>query len=330
MPRIAVIGVGANGGALAADLQRAGIEVTVFDPWWENIEAIKSEGISVVKQGYEEITELTAFHVCEISQNRTTFDIVFLAVKAYDTAWVCELIKPILSVEGVVVGIQNGLTHEKVSSMVGPSRSIGCVVEVAASMFVPGKVVQQVPFWFGVESGKRWSENICSILSTAGVVGEVEDIDSAKWMKLVANSAELVTSAVVDLPLAEAIRLPGMHDFMAGVGSEAVEVALKLGRKLTPVFGVEIAEGMTADEYSKHLLNKVLSSYTLENTLTTVLQDWRKGRRAEIEDINGSVVLSGSRTGYETPLNLKVYETAQRIQKGDLKAHPRNVNILLN
>lgn len=324
MPRIAVVGAGANGGALAADIQQSGIDVTVIDPWWENIEAIKAKGISVEKSGSEEVTALTALHICEIAQVKTKFDIVFVAVKAYDTAWIIESIKPILAADGVVVGIQNGLTHETVSSLLGPSHSVGCVVEVAASMFVPGKVVQQAPFWFGIESGKKWSEEICHILSTSGGVKELSDIDSAKWMKLVANSAELVTSAIVDLPLAEAIQLPGMLDVMAGVGAEAAEVAVRSGRKLISIFDVEVTEEISAVEFSRQLLDKVLTSYTLENTLTTVLQDWRKGRRAEIDEINGSVVHVGKRVGYETALNTKVYEAAQRIQNGELIADPRN------
>ncbi|MFX7013417.1 ketopantoate reductase C-terminal domain-containing protein, partial [Acinetobacter baumannii] len=79
-------------------------------------------------------------------------------------------------------------------------------------------------------------------LRAAGTVEPTDDIHSAKWMKLVANAAELVPSALLDVPLAEAIAAPGMHDFMVACGQEAARAAVADGARLVPIFGLTEAD----------------------------------------------------------------------------------------
>ena len=57
-------------------------------------------------------------------------------------------------------------------------------------------------------------------------------------MKLVANAGELVPSAILDGPLAEAVRMPGVHRFMIECGKEAARAALADGSRLVPIFGL--------------------------------------------------------------------------------------------
>jgi 2-dehydropantoate 2-reductase len=59
-------------------------------------------------------------------------------------------------------------------------------------------------------------------------------------MKLVLNAAELVPSAILNLPVLETARVPGMHEFMLRVGHEAIRTAVALGRRLVPLFGIDV------------------------------------------------------------------------------------------
>lgn len=52
------------------------------------------------------------------------------------------------------------------------------------------------------------------LLRNSGRVEVTDDIRSAKWMKLVVNAAELIASAIVNLPLNDAARHPGMLEVM--------------------------------------------------------------------------------------------------------------------
>ena len=92
--RIAVLGTGANGAGIAADLTRAGNDVTLIDQWPENVEVMKRSGVRVEMPNESHVTPVKAMHLCEIATLRHQFDIVFVAVKAYDTCWVTQLIEP--------------------------------------------------------------------------------------------------------------------------------------------------------------------------------------------------------------------------------------------
>jgi 2-dehydropantoate 2-reductase len=334
--RIAVLGTGANGAAIGADLVRAGLDVTFIEQWPAHVEAMRADGIRVTLPGGEtQVTPVRVFHLCEVAELRESFDVVLLVVKAYDTRWACELIKPLVAPDGLVAGIQNGMTLDDVAAILGPERTIGAVIEIAANMFAPGVVDRQTApdgTWFGIGAYDRTTRGreaeVADILRHSGAVEIKDDIRSAKWMKLVVNAAEFLPSSILDLPLAEAIEVPGIRAVMMASGREAVRTALALGHDLVPILGKTRVEVNDPDHYATVLLDAVLHGWTRPNTLVTVLQDWRKGRRAEVDDINGLVVREQRRLGGEAPVNAALVEIAHRIERGMLKADPANADLL--
>jgi 2-dehydropantoate 2-reductase len=157
----------------------------------------------------------------------------------------------------------------------------------------------------------------------------VDDIRSATWRKLVVNASELVPSAILKLPLADAVAVPGMREFMVQAGKEAVRTAVALGNTIVPIFGMRDVDTSDPDRFAEDLLNHVLSDYTLPNTRTTVLQDWDKGRRAEVDELNGIIVAAQDTVGRPAPANAITVELARRIESGDLDAKPENAELLL-
>lgn len=338
--RIAIVGTGANGAAFGADMFNAGLDVTFIEQWPDHVEAMRANGLRVEMPDGTVTTAVDVFHMCEVATMRDQFDIVFLGVKAYDTRWACELIKPLVAADGLVVGLQNGMTLDDVASIMGPERSMGAVIEVAAYMFEPGVIGRQTGpdgTWFGIgayDDATRGREpEIIDILRHAGDAEVKDDIRSAKWMKLVVNAAEFLPSSILGLPLAEAIKLPGMREVMMASGREAVRTALALGHELVPIFGKLQVEANDPDGYATVLLDAVLSDWTLPDTRVTVLQDWDKGRRAEVDDINGLVVREQARLGgavavKTVPVNAGLVEIAHRIERGELAADPSNADLL--
>lgn len=92
--RVAVLGTGAIGSCIGADLTKAGEEVVLIDQWPAHIEAMKSRGLRVIMAEGELHTPVRAMHCCEVCSLQQPFDIVFLAAKSYDTCWMVQLIKP--------------------------------------------------------------------------------------------------------------------------------------------------------------------------------------------------------------------------------------------
>jgi 2-dehydropantoate 2-reductase len=171
---------------------------------------------------------------------------------------------------------------------------------------------------------------VADILQAAGKVDVVDHIHSSKWMKLVVNAAELVPSAIVDLPLLEAAELPGMHDFMLAAGKEAVRTAVALGHRTVPIFGLPEPETGDPEAFVEVMLDTVYTKWSLPNTKTTVLQDWIKGRHSEVEEINGLVVREQQRLGGTCPANQVTVELARRIESGDLDRSPDNAKHLVD
>ncbi|WP_341952706.1 2-dehydropantoate 2-reductase N-terminal domain-containing protein [Salinibacterium sp. TMP30] len=336
--RIAIVGTGAQGAGIGADLIRAGLDVTFIEQWPEHVDAMRMRGIEVRLLGETQVTTVErVFQLCEVASLRTRFDVVLILVKAYDTRWAVELIKPLLAPGGVVVGLQNGMSINDIASIVGAERTIGAVIEMASNMFEPGIVTRQNgkdSAWFAigaVDAGARQHEQrVQSILSNAGTVEISSDIRSSKWMKLVANAGELVPSAILGEALADAAVLTGVHQFMVECGKEAARAAVADGCSLVPIFGLAADRIVDPDQYAEDLLREVLDKYSRPDTLTTVLQDWMKGRRAEVAEINGHVVDVMIRAGLPAPYNRHTVELARRIEAGTLERGLVNLDLLLD
>jgi 2-dehydropantoate 2-reductase len=335
--RIAVVGAGANGAAVGADMIRAGLDVTLIDQWPAHVEAMRANGLRVESPDGVETTEVRVLHVCEVATLRDPFDIVVFGVKAYDTRWSAELIKPLLAPDGVAVGIQNGMTVADMTDVLGPERTLGAVIEIAGNLFTPGVVERQVGragTWFALgapdAAARDRVEPVAQALGHAGRVDVTDDILSAKWMKLVANAAEMVPSAILGVPLVAALHVEGMREVMDAAGTEALDAGLALGHRIVPMFGQDGIEDLPPEAYSGALLDAVLSGWSLEDTRVAVLQDWLKGRHAEGEEINGLVVAEQRRLGRGAPVNERLMEVARRIEAGELQPSVDNAPLLLS
>jgi 2-dehydropantoate 2-reductase len=334
-PKIAFLGTGAQGSGIGADLIRAGLDVTFIEQWPAHVEAMRTGGIEVRLPLETVVTPVpTALHLCQVAELRDRFDIVFLVMKAYDAKWASLLIEPYLAEDGVVVGLQNGMSIDDIAAAVGAHRTIGAVIEMASNMFEPGIVTRQnAPehSWFAVgaidPAIQSRAVDVQDVLRHAGAVEVSEDIRSSKWMKLVANAGELVPSAILDVALYEAVRMPGVHDFMVECGKEAARAAVQDGSRLVPIFGLTEEQVTGPDQYAADLLGEVLDKYSLPDTRTTVLHDWMKGRHSEYREVNGLVVdVLGAEN---SPYNAHVVALAERIEAGELERGPQNLELLL-
>jgi len=334
-PRIAFLGTGAQGASIATDFALAGLDVTFIDQWPAHVEAIREKGITVNLPARKIHAEVPALHLCEVAEIKEPFDIVFLVVKAYDTRWACELIKPVLAPDGFVVGLQNGMTHEDIADIVGRERTIGAVIEIASNMWEPGITTRQNDTdesWFAMGAldpeQQHRVEDVATLLRNSGTVEVVDDIRSAKWMKLVVNAAELIPSAIIDTALNDAARAPGMLEAMRAAGYEAMQAALADGATIMPIIGMPAVMSNHPERYVDEIFEEVLRTFSREDTLTTSLQDWRKGRRAEVDDVNGLVVEVLKTHGREAPVNKRVVEIAREIEAGRLEPRPENAALM--
>lgn len=334
--RVAVLGSGANGASIGADLTRAGLDVTLIEQWPDHVARMRAEGVRIEMPGETLQTPVRVCHLCDVCTFTEQFDIVLVLMKAYDTRWACQLIEPYVKPDGLVVGVQNGMTTDVVADVVGPQRTMGCVIEISSMMFEPGVVQRHSPpsrSWFAVGSidpataGRE--QEIAELLRHSGAVEIVDDIRSAKWMKLVSNATTLATTAILGVPMLEAVTYPGMRELMLGSGTEALRAGIARGHEILPIFGLTAADVSRPDDVVETLLDTLLAGFVLPETTTTILHDWLKGRRSETDDINGLVLAETVRRGARAPINAAVVELAHRIERGELAPGPGNLPLLL-
>jgi 2-dehydropantoate 2-reductase len=334
--RIAIVGTGANGASIGADLALAGEDVTFIEQWPAHVEAMRSRGVTINLPDSSINVPVRALHLCEVTTLREKFDVVLLLVKAYDTRWAAHLIAPYLEQDGVMAGVQNGMTTSDVADVVGPERTVGAVIEITSAMTTPGIVDRHSGpdrSWFAVgsihPSGRRHSEQVASILRRSGTVEIVEDIEATKWMKLVSNATTLVTSAILGLSMVEANAISAMRDLMLRSGQEALDAAMGLGNPIVPIFGLGPEDVPRPHTVVETLLDCLLGGFVLPHSTSTILQDWTKGRRSEVDEINGYVVQTAEQQGLRAPVNATVVDLAHAIECGDLAPDPSNLGLLI-
>lgn len=332
---IAVLGAGAIGSSVGADLTKAGHDVVLIDQWPAHVEAMKAHGLRVVMTDEELHTPVRAYHLCEVSTLNQQFDLVLLAAKSYDTRWMAELIKPYLKSDGVLVGMQNGMNDDAIVSVVGYGRTLGCVLELSAEVFTPGLVQRNTTHkstWLGFgELHGRLTPRLRELEAMMSCVAKVSittNIWGAKWTKLVNSSMILSVFGMLGLQSWEATDIPEVFKLSIQVGRETVAVGAALGYTMEPIFGFTADEltGST-DEIVEKLLRAVLGHLgpSARKARGVVLQDYAKGRHAEADFLTGVVVQKGKEANIPTPANAAVAHIHQQIRLGVLKPDRSNL-----
>jgi 2-dehydropantoate 2-reductase len=329
--KIAVLGAGAMGTNIGVDLTRAGLDVVIIDQWPAHVEAMNAHGVRVTLAGEQTVTPVRAHHLCEFASLHAEFDIVLLAAKSYDSRWLSALVAPYLKADGVLVGVQNGMNDADNAEMVGPARTLGCVVELSGEVFEPGVTLRNTRpdntwFWIGELDGQV-TPRLELIRTILGHVGRAEistNILGAKWTKLIANSMTTPFSAL-GIPNQAALQVPGMIDFSARVGHESFQVGAALGYEIETLFGMTAGDMAGSGLDAAVAVMKQMCAEVGPRGRNHAIHDYIKGRRSEIGMINGLVVREGERLGIQTPYNAAVVEVDRRMRAGSLAMNAGNL-----
>ncbi len=328
--KIAVLGAGAIGSSVAADLTKAGFDLTVIDQWPAHVEAMKAGGLRVKMKDGDLQVAVTALHLCDLASANLEFDIVFLASKSNDARWMAEFIKPYLKNDGMLVGTQNGMNDDAIASIVGCDRAMGCVVELQAELFTPGLIQRNTTHqgtWFSVgELDGAYTARVREIAAIMGNVGRCDvtnNIYGAKWTKLIANSMTMGPFGLLGLRNFEAAALPGMFDISVKLGKESFAVGSALGYRIEPIFGLRADEFAGSSEENLVTAMRTLMSH-VGGGRTAPIHDHLKGRRSEMEYIPGLVAKKGRELGIPTPFNDAVVEVDRMINSGEIKMDVSN------
>ena len=333
--KIAVLGAGAIGSSVSADLTKAGYDITVIDQWPAQVEALRTTGLHIQMADGDIEVPIRACHLCDLASANLEFDIVLLAVKSYDHRWMAEFIKPYLKADGVLVGVMNGMNDDSIASIVGRNRTVGCCIELSAEIFTPGLVQRNTTHkgtWFAVgELDGLYTprvKEIQSILSHVARCDVTGNIYGAKWTKLIANTMTMGPHGLLGLRNGEAAVLPGMADIAASIGRESLAVGTALGYRIEPIFGLRADEFAGSSDENLATTRNALMRHVGGRSRTAPIHDHIKGRKSEMEFITGVVTKKGKELGIPTPYNDAVVEIDRQINKGEIKMDRSNLELL--
>ncbi len=339
LDKIAVIGAGAIGSLIGGCLSRAGRDVTLVDPWGAHVDAMRDEGLRVTTLDETFTTPVRAVHLGRFSSMTESFDIIFLCVKSYDTVWASHLLEPHLRPGGIVVSAQNGVNDDVIASIVGYPAVIGCVVTLGAGIYEPAHVEQtSVPdrpaFALGELNGMktRRAQAVADLMTAAGPARVTTNLWGERWAKLATNCMSNSVAALTGLGSADVRLTPGVVDRYVRIGAEVVRVGHALGVPIEPINAIpadlypRAAANAEAMEEAKTRLAQ--GAAQLGEGRPSMAQDVLKGRRTEVEYLNGYAVRKGREVGVAAPINQSMIRLIHRMEAGSLKPAVDNIEYL--
>jgi 2-dehydropantoate 2-reductase len=273
--RIAVIGVGAIGGTIAALLDEAGHDVTL---------CARTPFPDLVAEFDDRTIHARAHVLTEpAAASRTSW--VILASKAYDSESAAEWLAHLAGPDTTVVVLQNGVDHvERIGPLAPDSRILPALAYIAAERIGPGHVRHRNNLLLVVGPGTEFAD-LC-----AGTPLEIlvdTDFRTAAWRKLLMNIAANPITALAGRPM-EVFGEPGVVELADGLLAEALAVAN--------------AEGAAVTAKDARRVQRTYAELA-PDVGTSMLWDRLAGRRTEIDLLNGAVVRAADKHGIPVPLN---------------------------
>lgn len=303
-PSVAVVGAGAVGCYFGGMLARAGIHVTLIGRA-QHMEAIARDGLLLDGLQLRERIPLAASTRIESVRGA---GVVLFCVKSVDTATTAREMVSYLSPDAAVLSLQNGVDNvDRILAATG-IRAIPAAVYVAAAMTAPGHVTHtgRGDLVIGHRSG--WPrqpelEPCAALFAHASVPCRISaSIDTELWTKMVMNCAYNAISAVTGARYGRMIESQAVRDLMQRAVAETVAVAR--------AEGVPLSEPAVMDAVWK--LGEAMTG-----ALSSTAQDLARGKRTEIDSLNGYVARRGAALGIPTPVNVTLSTLVKFLEQAD-------------
>mgnify|MGYP000235734060 CR=1 FL=1 len=295
--KIVVMGAGAIGSLFGGLLALRGEDVLLVGRR-SHVDAINSRGLKISGMT-DAIVHLRA------STHPEEGDLILFTVKSYDTEKAASSL--IINDDTIVLSLQNGLgNEEKIAEVVGREHVIGGVTSYGALFLEPGHVSHTGigETVIGELDGSITDRvsRLSDLLNKAGIMTSVTGSIKRKiWEKLVVNAGINAITAITGVKNGKLLEIPQLRELMRYASLEAVEVGRKQGIDL----GYDLIDRV--EEVARR---------TAENR-SSMLQDISRGKKTEIDAINGMIVRLGEEVGVDTPVNRILTLLVRGIEKSE-------------
>ncbi len=311
-PSIAVVGAGAVGCYYGGMLARAGAPVTLIARS-DHVEAIRRRGLFLDSPQIQQHIAVAA--TTEIEAVRGA-ELVLFCVKSPDSDATAQAIAALLASNAIVLSLQNGVDNiERIRTHLRGT-VVPAVVYVAVAMAGAGHVKHtgRGDLVIGAMGGpldtasprRDALDRVADVMQRAGVPCAISDnVEGELWAKLLINCAYNAISALGRARYHRIVANPAALAVMQEAVREVIAVAQAGGVRLPAGDLVDIACRL-AD--------------SMPEATSSTAQDLARGRRTEIDHLNGYVVRRGETLGVATPVNRTLHALVKLLEDAGQQA----------
>jgi 2-dehydropantoate 2-reductase len=304
LPRIAIVGAGAVGCYFGGRLAQAGADVTLIGRPTQ-VGAIAQNGLIFESGGKTETIRIGATTEPEGARDAA---VVLICVKSADTATAAAEVAPYLASDAVLVSLQNGVGNTELIHAAAHRPAIGGLVYVAVSTPGIGRVRHaggnRIVIGAVRDCGATGAmlRGIADTFRAASVTVEMSaDMDGELWAKLMTNCAYNAICALTGKPYGVMGAVPEIRALMREAADEVIALAHRKGIVIP-------------DETSASLL---AMTGTMAHQMSSTAQDIARGRRTEIDYLNGFVSRESAAIGLEAPVNRTLHALVKLRERAD-------------
>ena len=270
-----------------------------------------ADGLTIISRGQE--TRVTA-KVITTAERAGEFDVILLAVKAYQLGSAIEDSGPYVSRKSMILPVLNGMKHMDIlRSRFGSGQVIGGVAKIASTLDERGRILDQADFHdlaYGEWSGERTPRILALLQFMTGAGFEARlsaDIERDMWEKWAMLASLAAITCLLDGNIGQVATAPGGIDLVKSLFGEVVAAIDAAWRPLSDPFKAQ-ALSLLTDRDSK--------------LTSSMYRDMKGGYRVEADQIIGDLVRRATEKGIATPLlsatltRLNVYEGARAGHSG--------------
>ncbi|WP_040535646.1 ketopantoate reductase family protein [Schleiferilactobacillus shenzhenensis] len=291
--KIAIAGAGAMGGRFGTMLAQTDNPVTFIDLWADHVQAINQHGLLVHTDNGDQRVHVPAY----LPQNVPgTFDLIVLFTKAMGIADMLTALKPVITPQTHILELGNGIGNiETISRFVPKEQIIAGVTVWSAALNGPGEITMKGDGSVTLEAlGSNeapFFKQVVQVLTDAGLKPTAShDVLAAIWRKAALNSVLNTYCTILDCNIGEFGQLPDHDAMIDGVLGEFAAIAANQHVHFDAAGAKQLIIAQFPDD--KNGLH-----------YPSMHQDMAKGRKTEIDFLNGYIAKVGARENIPTPVN---------------------------
>ncbi|MBR2341558.1 MAG: 2-dehydropantoate 2-reductase [Clostridia bacterium] len=340
-PKIAVYGAGAMGTVLGALLTKTGADVTLITRNQAHVDGLNNDGAKIIctAAGTQMTIPVSAITPSQMTEK---YHLIFLMTKQRENEKTAQFLLDYLEEDGILCTTQNGLPEQLLSEIIGTEKTYGAVMSWGATFVGEGAVeLTSMPASMTVEVGGYENDNaktewIANILKPIGeliqnenFVKTTDNLAGVRWSKLALNASFSGLSCVTGLKFGEIAKRFKTRKVALKILQESFSVANALGVRLAPMQGHDMQKLLGGTGFFNYVKGMILLPIAMKNhreLVSGMLKDLEKGRKCEIDFIDGVVADLAKQAGVQTPCAERVVEIVHGIENGLYELSYDNIN----